>query len=159
MTKIHKVTNHPVHILDENGEFSPTALIPFCDFGGDMSTMGVKIDQFDVPVCNSFKSQIIQEQLCYSVDPNKFKNYSKSKNEIELRGDSKKCAFPITSSNRDNPNIQNNPDIQNNQDIEDNQTPNTTQTPKTTQMPKTTQTTKTTRTSKTAQTYKMSQII
>ena len=78
---MHKVTNHPVHILDESGELSPTALIPFCDFGGDMSSMGVKIDQFEVPVCDKFWPQIVQGQLCYSVDPNKFKN---SKTDLEL---------------------------------------------------------------------------
>ena len=48
-------TNHPVHIQEEDGQLSPTALLPFCEFGGNMSVMGVKIDQFDVPVCNSFR--------------------------------------------------------------------------------------------------------
>ena len=83
-TSLLKVTNHPVHIQDDDGELSPTALIPFCDFGGDMSAMGVKIDQFDVPVCNSFKAQIIQDQLCYSLDPNKFRDNLSSKNDLEL---------------------------------------------------------------------------
>ena len=49
-----------------------------------MSAMGVKIDQFDVPVCNSFKAQIIQDQLCYSLDPNKFRDNLSSKNDLEL---------------------------------------------------------------------------
>ena len=66
--------NHPVHIIDEDGEMSPTALIPFCEFGGNMSAMGVKIDQIDVPVCNSFKEKLLGDQLCYTVDPNKYKN-------------------------------------------------------------------------------------
>ena len=56
-------------------------MIPFCEFGGNMSVMGVKIDQFDVPVCNSFKAKIIRDQLCYQVDPNKYKN------KIDLKGD------------------------------------------------------------------------
>ena len=38
-----------------------------------MSAMGVKIDQFDVPVCNSFRPKIIRDQLCYTVDPNEYK--------------------------------------------------------------------------------------
>ena len=59
-----------MHIQDKDGNLSPTALIPFCDFGGNMSVMGVKIDQFDVPVCNSFRPKIVQDQLCYTVDPN-----------------------------------------------------------------------------------------
>ena len=37
-----------------------------------MSSMGVKIDHFDVPVCNSFKEKILNDQLCYEVDPNLF---------------------------------------------------------------------------------------
>ena len=41
---IQRVTNHPVHIVNQNGNTNPTALIPFCDFGGNKSVMGVKID-------------------------------------------------------------------------------------------------------------------
>ena len=36
--------------------------------------MGVEIDSFDVPVCNSFKAKIFKDQLCYQVDLNKFKS-------------------------------------------------------------------------------------
>ena len=70
--KILKLTNHPVHIIDDDGQFSPTALIPFCEFSGNMSAMGVKIDLMETPVCNSFKAKIVRDQLCYTVDPNKF---------------------------------------------------------------------------------------
>ena len=69
--KLQKMTNHPVHIQEKDGQISPTALIPFCEFGGNMSVMGVKIDQIDVPVCTSFRPKIIMDQLCYTVDPNK----------------------------------------------------------------------------------------
>ena len=72
--EIQRVTNHPVHIIDKSGNLSPTALIPFCEFVGDMSIMGMKIDQFDVPVCNSFRPKIIKDQMCYTVDPNKYKD-------------------------------------------------------------------------------------
>ena len=74
MKKLDKVTNHPVHIVQDDGELSPTALIPFCEFGGQLSVMGVKIDQFDVPVCNSFRPKVYKDQLCYTVDPNRFKD-------------------------------------------------------------------------------------
>ena len=47
-------------------------MIPFCEFGGNMSAMGVKIDQFDDPVCNSFRPRIVMDQLCYQVDPNEY---------------------------------------------------------------------------------------
>ena len=69
---VQKVTNHPVHIVDEDGSLSPTALIPFCDFGNNMSAMGVKIDQFSVPVCYAFKPKIFNDKLCYELDLNKY---------------------------------------------------------------------------------------
>ena len=67
---MHIVSNHPVHILDENGKLSPSAFIPFCSFGGNMSAMGVKIEEFYVPICNSFKARVLYDQLCYEVDVN-----------------------------------------------------------------------------------------
>ena len=38
-----------------------------------MSAMGVKIEHFGVPVCNSFRPKVLNDQLCYEVDPNEFK--------------------------------------------------------------------------------------
>ena len=70
--KLHQLSNHPVHLIDEEGNLSPTALIPFCDLGGNMSAMGVKIDQFHFPVCNSFVSKVVNDQLCYELDPHKY---------------------------------------------------------------------------------------
>ena len=49
-----------------------------------MSTMGVKINEFDFPVCNSFRPKIIRDQLCYTVDPNKFKDKIDLKGELSL---------------------------------------------------------------------------
>ena len=71
------VTNHPVHIVTKDNILSPSALIPFCAFGGSMSAMGVKIDEFDSPVCNSFQAKIQNDQLCYEVDLNKIINEKK----------------------------------------------------------------------------------
>ena len=65
-----KLTNHPVHLTDQDGRLSPTSLIPFCEFSGNMSVMGAKIDEFDSPVCDIFRPKIIRDQLCYTVDPN-----------------------------------------------------------------------------------------
>ena len=81
---LQKATNHPVHHINKDGEFSPTALIPFCEFGGKMSIMGVQIDKFDVHVCNSFRPKIIKDQLCYTVDPNKYKEYLQPEDELGL---------------------------------------------------------------------------
>ena len=37
-----------------------------------MTAVGVKIDEFGLPVCNSFQAKILNDQLCYEVDLNKF---------------------------------------------------------------------------------------
>ena len=42
--------------------------------------MGVKIDKFDIPVCNSFTEGVLNNQLCYKVDPN---NFMQRKNIVE----------------------------------------------------------------------------
>ena len=63
---------------------SSSALIPFCDFGGNMSAMGVKIDQFDVPVCNSFQDKILNDQLCYEVDLHEFSNKDNIVKELKF---------------------------------------------------------------------------
>ena len=75
MKDIQKLANHPVHIKDKEGNLLPTALIPFCEFNGNISVMGLKIDQFDDPVCNSFEAKIVGDQMCYTIDPNKYKNF------------------------------------------------------------------------------------
>jgi len=67
--------NHPVHIVTNKNQISPSAFIPFCEFGGEnITSMVVKIDQFDIHVCNSFQARILNDQLCYEVDLQKFSN-------------------------------------------------------------------------------------
>ena len=78
------IINHPVHIVEKNNKLSPSAFIPFCEFGGNMSSMGVKIDQFDIPVCNSFQAKILNDQLCYEVDLNKYKNKDNIENDLKI---------------------------------------------------------------------------
>ena len=72
------------HITNGDDDSFKTALIPFCEFGGNMSVMGKKIDQFDVPICNSFRPKIIRDQLCYTVDPNEYKHKINLKGELSL---------------------------------------------------------------------------
>ena len=67
---VHLVGNHPVHILNEDGNLSPSAFIPFCGYGTNISSLGLKIEQFGVPVCNSFRSKVLNDQLCYEIDVN-----------------------------------------------------------------------------------------
>ena len=82
--ELQKITNHPVHIQEEDGKLFPTAMIPFCEFGGNLSVMGVKIDHYDVPFCNSFRPKIISDQLCYTVDPNEYRKYLNANDELGL---------------------------------------------------------------------------
>ena len=51
-------SNHPVHIIKNDGNLSQSAFIPFCSFGEDMEMMGVKHKLFHSPVCNSFDAVI-----------------------------------------------------------------------------------------------------
>lgn len=66
---LQRITNHPVHILDEKGEASPSAFLPFCGFGSTMVD-GSKNNQFRFPICSGFKSKLVDEQICYEIDPN-----------------------------------------------------------------------------------------
>ena len=76
--------NHPVHIVTKENKLSPSAFIPFCDFGGNMAVVGKMIDNFDDPVCNSFEAKLLNDQLCYEVDLNRFSDKDNIKNELEI---------------------------------------------------------------------------
>ena len=49
-----------------------------------MSSMGVKIDLFPVPVCNSFQARVLNDQLCYEVDLNKYSDKYNIDKELKL---------------------------------------------------------------------------
>ena len=70
---IQDVVSHPVHVLNDKGDLSPSAFIPFCEFGGNMSLLGVRNNNFKFPVCSAFRKKIVQGALCYQVDINNFK--------------------------------------------------------------------------------------
>ena len=69
---VHTVSNHPVHLMDKNGTIYPSALVPFCEFGGNISITGDYIKGLDIPVCNCFKEKFLDNQLCYEIDVNQF---------------------------------------------------------------------------------------
>ena len=75
---------HPVHIITYDKRMSQSALIPFCEFGGKMSGMGAKIDQFELPVCNSFQAKILNDQLCYEIDLNRFADKDNIERQLKL---------------------------------------------------------------------------
>ena len=85
LQKLHRITNHPVHIFEEDGTMSPSAFIPFCQFGTNMLSMGVQTKMFKMPVCTKFKAKIFYNQLCYEVDPNKFIDRNLPNIEKELK--------------------------------------------------------------------------
>ena len=63
-------------MIDTNGTLSPSAFIPFCSFGGDFDAMGIKHSNFKIPVCNSFQATVKDEQICYEMDLDQYKNES-----------------------------------------------------------------------------------
>ena len=78
------IVNHPVHIISKDNHVSPSAFIPFCEFGGNMTAMGVKVDQFEIPVCNVFKAKILMDQVCFEVDLQEFSDKNNIDKELEL---------------------------------------------------------------------------
>ena len=61
-------------MIDRNGSLSPSAFIPFCSFGGDFYSMGTNYSKFKVPVCNSFQATVKDEQICYEIDLEQYRN-------------------------------------------------------------------------------------
>ena len=78
------MVNHPVHMITKDNKTSPSAFIPFCEFGGNISVLSLKIDKFQVPVCNSFDPKLHNDQLCYEVDLNRYSNKNNIQMELEL---------------------------------------------------------------------------
>ena len=100
---------HPVHIINKENSTSQSAFIPFCEIGGNLSAMGVEIDQFSFPVCNSFKEKVLNDQLCYEVDLNRFVNVNTIDRDLELGftfimdyNEDRQVTFDRIISNREN---------------------------------------------------------
>ena len=47
-----------------------------------METVGVKIKQFDIPVCKSFEAKILKDQFCYEVNLQNFSTREIFLNEL-----------------------------------------------------------------------------
>ena len=80
--EIQKLTSHPVHLVDEEGNLNPTALVPFCSIYDNYSAMGVKIDQINVPVCNRFTPKVRRNQISYTVNLDKIRKETESKGKV-----------------------------------------------------------------------------
>ena len=76
---------YPPHMLDSFGNPSPSALVPFCAFKGNMNLTGEYIPGINFPVCNKFKPTIQDGQTCHALDINSVipKDDAKTKRGIE----------------------------------------------------------------------------
>ena len=81
---IQAVSSHPVHLLDKEKKPSPSAFIPFCEFGGNVSAMSINNDNFKTLVCNSFKARILNDQLCYEIDLHQYNTENDIANKLKL---------------------------------------------------------------------------
>ena len=79
---LHTVSNHPVHILNEKGNFSPSSFIPFCYFGEE--SIGARTQEFEIPVCNIFRPRIYLDQLCYETNLQDLKDFQKIRKQLEM---------------------------------------------------------------------------
>ena len=77
------VMNHPVHIMNQEGQFSPSSFIPFCYFGEKF--IGTEVDEFTIPVCNIFKPRNYFNQLCYEANLNDLKDNNNEKVRKQLK--------------------------------------------------------------------------
>ena len=59
--------------LSDQGRKYPSAFIPFCSLGGNMSAgLGRETEGFAHPTCASFTETILDGNLCYEIDPSQF---------------------------------------------------------------------------------------
>ena len=69
--------------MDRKGNISPSSFIPFCSFGDDKKILGREKSGFPVPVCDSFEAKIRNDQLCYEVDLQKYKDEYKIHEQLK----------------------------------------------------------------------------
>ena len=81
---IQAVSSHPVHLLDKEKKTSPSAFIPFCEFGGNVPAMSINNDNFKTLVCNSFKARILNDQLCYEIDLHQYNTENDIAKKLKL---------------------------------------------------------------------------
>ena len=79
---LQRVSNHPVHILNNEGLFSPSSFIPFCSFGEEF--IGAKNEKFNIPICDIFKPKPHFDQLCYEMNLQELKDSTKLENQLKF---------------------------------------------------------------------------
>ena len=63
-----EVSLDPPHLVDSQEQLTPSALIPFCAYDGDMNITGQYVPGLDFPICNKFRPSLLDGQLCYTLD-------------------------------------------------------------------------------------------
>ena len=71
--EIEELSSHPVHIINKDGDFMHSALIPYCGFGAEMLSLGQHVDNFTYPICTAFLPTLLDGQLCYELDMNRIR--------------------------------------------------------------------------------------
>ena len=68
---MEELSSHPVHLLSQDYNLMPSALIPYCAFGIEMKNLGAKINNFSRPLCTAFSPALLEGELCYELDIDK----------------------------------------------------------------------------------------
>ena len=53
---------------DDHGHITPSAFIPFCSIGSNMSLLGTYMEKISHPICKAFKPKMLEGQKCYELD-------------------------------------------------------------------------------------------
>ena len=71
---ISRVSNHPVHMVDEEGNINPSSFIPFCSFGDNQffNNLSDYNPELGMPVCDKFRPTMLDGRLCYRVTMDSF---------------------------------------------------------------------------------------
>ena len=71
---ISRVSNHPVHMVDEEGNINPSSFIPFCSFGDNQffNNLSDFNPELGMPVCDKFRPTMLDGRLCYRVTMDSF---------------------------------------------------------------------------------------
>ena len=51
--------------MDSSGDKTPGAIVPFCAYAGNLSTLGQQIAGMDFPICDKFQATVLDGQVCY----------------------------------------------------------------------------------------------
>ena len=78
---LQTVSNHPVHIWNDERKFSPSSFIPFCYFGDQF--IGARLNEFKTPVCNIFRPRNYLNQLCYETNLQALRDSQKIEKQLE----------------------------------------------------------------------------